>query len=160
MLADSIARPEAVRRARRRRAPISFLIAGLAVAGAVIYLVLANTGASAEFYMTIKELRACTSCSARDVRVAGNVADSSITHDSAQAVHFTVADGAESMPVVYGGTLPDTFKAGAQVVVEGKLTNGVFKADNLFAKCPSKFQSATPGASGSGGSSGGASSGN
>lgn len=160
MLAESIARPEAVRRTRRRRVPISFIIAGLAVAGAVLYLVLANTGASAEFYLTIKELRACTSCSTRDVRVAGNVAGDGITHDASQAVHFTIVDGTESMPVVFGGTLPDTFKAGAQVVVEGKLANGTFHADNLFAKCPSKFQSATPGTSGSGSPSGSSSTGN
>jgi cytochrome c-type biogenesis protein CcmE len=150
MLAESVARPETASRPRRRRkVPITFIIAGLAVAGAVLYLVIANTGASAEFYMTIKELRACTTCADRSVRVAGNVADNSITHDASQAVHFTIVDGADSMPVVYAGTVPDTFRAGVQVVVEGKLVNGVFKADNLLAKCPSKFQSATPGASGS-----------
>ena len=44
----------------------------------------------------------------------------------------------------YGGVVPDVFKPGIQVVVEGHLTNGLFKASSLLAKCPSKFQSATP----------------
>ena len=37
---------------------------------------------------------------------------------------------------------PDLFKDGAEVVVEGRLAaaGGVFQADKLFAKCPSKFE--------------------
>jgi cytochrome c-type biogenesis protein CcmE len=58
--------------------PWSFVIAGAAIGAAVIYLVLANTGTAAEYYMTIKELRACTSCATRTVRVAGVVAPGSI----------------------------------------------------------------------------------
>ena len=152
MLLDSVARPEAAPRAprRRRKIPLSFVLAGLAIAGAVLYLVLANTGASAEYYLTIRELRACTTCSARSVRVAGTVAPNTIVKDaSAHTIRFTVSDGAQTMPVVYGGTVPDIFQPGIQVVVEGKLgSNGVFQAQNLLAKCPSKFQSATPGTAG------------
>ena len=158
MLAESAARPQAtppagqaaVRRPRRR-VPLGFLLAGIAIAGAVLYLVLANTSASAEYYLTIGELRTCHDCQARPVRVAGNVAPNSIVRASGQPMHFTMVDGAQSMPVVFGGTVPDIFRAGIQVVVEGHLVNGTFQAQNLFAKCPSKFQSATPGSSGSGG---------
>jgi cytochrome c-type biogenesis protein CcmE len=131
---------------RRRKLPWSFVIAGVAIAGAVVYLVLANTGTSAEFYMTIGELRACHTCSTRVVRVAGNVVTGSIQkNDATQVIHFVIADSAGKMPVVYSGTVPDIFKDGVQVVVEGKLgPDGVFHAQNLLAKCPSKFQSATP----------------
>src|SRR5260370_41363266 len=145
MLAESVARPAPTTRPRKRRVRLSFVLAGLAVAGAVLYLVVATTGASAEFYMTVGQLHACTSCSARTVRVAGTVASNSITRDAA-AVHFVINDGTQNMPVVYGGTLPDTFVAGGQVVVEGHLASGVFQADNVLVKCPSKFQAATPGA--------------
>ncbi len=136
--------------ARRRRWPWSFLIAGVAIAGAVIYLVTANTSASAEYYMTIGQIRACTSCSARSIRVAGVVAANTIVKDTqAQTIHFTISDNTQTMPVVYSGVVPDIFRAGIQVVVEGKLgPDGVFHAQNLLAKCPSKFQSATPPASG------------
>ena len=39
---------------------------------------------------------------------------------------------------------PDLFKDGAEVVVEGRLseTGEVFHADKVMAKCPSKFESA------------------
>ncbi len=137
-------------RPRRRKVPWSFVIAGVAIAAAVIYLVVANTGASAEYYMTIKELRSCTTCSSRVERVAAVVAPRSIVRDQkTQVIHFTVTDASESMPVTYGGVVPDIFAPGIQVVVEGHLdSSGVFQARNLLAKCPSKFQSATPSASG------------
>src|SRR5215510_4887770 len=157
MLAESAAQSQAsppagqtAARRPRRRLPLGFLLAGIAVAGAVLYLVLANTGASAEYYLTISELRTCRDCQARAVRVAGDVASNSIVRASGQPMHFTIMDGAQSMPVVYGGTVPDIFRAGIQVVVEGHLVNGTFQAQNLFAKCPSKFPAATPGSSGSG----------
>ena len=132
---------------RRRKVRWSFVIAGVAIAGAVLYLVLANTGATAEYYMTIKQLRGCSSCSSRTVRVAGVVvANSIVKNEATQVVRFEISDSkTTSMPVVYSGVVPDIFQSGAQVVVEGKLSsNGVFQADNLLTKCPSKFQVATP----------------
>jgi cytochrome c-type biogenesis protein CcmE len=133
----------------RRRIPFrwTFVIAGVAIAGAILYLVLANTGKSAQYYMTVSELRACTSCATQTVRVAGVVAADGLTRDNAhQIIHFTVKDDGGTLPVEYGGVVPDVFKPGIQVVVEGHLTNGLFKASSLLAKCPSKFQSATPSA--------------
>jgi cytochrome c-type biogenesis protein CcmE len=150
MITESAMRPPKTgsTRARKRRVPLSFILAGLAVAGAVLYLVIANTGATAEYYMTIAALRSCSTCSTRSVRVAGVVVNNSITRDAVQDVHFTVNDGAQTMPVVYAGTLPDTFHGDAQVVVEGHLTNGVFQAQQVLVKCPSKYQVATPGSGG------------
>jgi cytochrome c-type biogenesis protein CcmE len=46
-----------------------------------------------------------------------------------------------SVPVVYNGSVPDLFKTGREVVVDGKLRNGVFVAvpNTLVTKCPSKY---------------------
>jgi cytochrome c-type biogenesis protein CcmE len=46
-----------------------------------------------------------------------------------------------SVPVVYKGSVPDLFKTGREVVVDGKLRNGVFVAvpNTLVTKCPSKY---------------------
>lgn len=136
-------------RARRRKLPLSFVLAGAAIAGAILYLVLANTGASAEYYLTIGELRACKTCGAQAVRVAGQVAAKSVARDAkGQVARFTITDQGQSLPVAYGGIVPDVFRPGITVVVEGRVAaDGVFHAQTLLAKCPSKFQSATPGAS-------------
>jgi cytochrome c-type biogenesis protein CcmE len=136
-------------RPRRRTVRWRFIVAGLLIAGAVLYLVLANTRASAEYYMTIGELHNCATCSSQTVRVAGQVEAGTIQRNSqSQIIQFTMTDGKLSMPVVYGGIVPDAFNAGLTVVVEGHIQNGTFQAKTLLAKCPSKFQSATPGATG------------
>ena len=133
---------------RRKRIPLSFFIAGIAILGAVIYLVYINTQTSALYYMTIPELKHCATCETQDVRVAGYVQAGTIVHnDQTQAVSFVIEDGKQTLQVTYSGVLPDIFRAGVQVVVEGHYSgSGPFQAQTLLAKCPSKFQSATPGA--------------
>ena len=46
-----------------------------------------------------------------------------------------------TVPVVYKGTVPDAFKAGGDIVVDGRYANGVFTAipGTLITKCPSKY---------------------
>ncbi len=63
MLTDGIVEAPAqapATRPKRRGARWGFVVAGLAIAAAVIYLVVANTGTSAEYYMTIHELQTCS----------------------------------------------------------------------------------------------------
>ncbi len=131
---------------RRKRFPVSFLIAGIAILGAVFYLVYANTQANSVYYMTVSELRHCTTCITQSVRVAGVVQQGSIVrNDQQDRVSFVINDGKQSMPVTYTGVVPDIFRPGIQVVVEGHYAGqGAFQAQTLLAKCPSKFQSATP----------------
>jgi len=134
---------------RKRRLPVSFILGGIAILGAVIYLVFANTQANAVYYMTVSELRNCTTCATQSVRVAGVVQQGSIVHDDAhQQLRFVIADdnGRQTLPVVYTGIVPDIFRPGITVVVEGHYTaHAPFRAATLLAKCPSKFQAATPG---------------
>jgi cytochrome c-type biogenesis protein CcmE len=111
---------------------------GLVVAGCVGYLIFTASGASAEYYVTVSELRAHPA--AGDVRVAGVVQDDVRKSGGGLHVTFTEKDGTASMPVDYTGTLPDIFKPGITVVVEGRMGgDGVFHARTLLAKCPSRF---------------------
>jgi len=111
---------------------------GLVVAGCVGYLILSASGGSAEYYLTVSELR--THTHAGDVRVAGVVQNDVQKSDGGLHVTFTEKDGTASVPVDYSGPLPDIFKPGITVVVEGKLGgDGVFHARTLLAKCPSRF---------------------
>ena len=50
-------------------------------------------------------------------------------------------DGRATVPVVYRGSVPDQFKKGRQIYLEGELRNGTFvgKPDTLVTKCPSKY---------------------
>ena len=62
----------------------------------------------------------------------------------AAGLRFKLRDikGTRSVPVVYKGSVPDLFRSGRDVVVDGQLRNGVFVAvpDTLVTKCPSKYQ--------------------
>ena len=110
----------------------------LVVAACVGYLIYSASGASAEYYVTVSELRA--QAPGGDVRVAGVVQDDVQRTQGGLHVTFTEKDGTASMPVEYTGTLPDIFKPGITVVAEGHLgADGVFHARMLLAKCPSRF---------------------
>ena len=69
------------------------------------------------------------------LRLGGMVEDGSLvrSHDGL-SVTFAVTDGAGTVPVAYSGILPDLFREGQGVVVEGKLSNGTFHAATVLAK--------------------------
>ncbi|MEO1933439.1 MAG: cytochrome c maturation protein CcmE [Myxococcales bacterium] len=90
----------------------------------------------------------------RSARVHGYVAAESIERDlQEQSVRFAVQNDpphgggpiGQILVVEYGSLeIPDLFKDGAEVVVEGQLVMAsgkpIFVADNVMAKCPSKFE--------------------
>lgn len=138
--------PEQVARPRRRRLPVSFLLAGLVILAAVGYLIYANTSANAAYDMTVTQLKRCMSCQNQAVRVEGTVQKGSIQrNDATQQLAFVISDGQQSIPVIYTGVVPDIFNSGIQVVLEGHYRGqGSFQAQTLLTKCPSKFTTATP----------------
>jgi cytochrome c-type biogenesis protein CcmE len=64
---------------------------------------------------------------------------------SNRGLRFDVVDiggtASASVPVVYHGSVPDLFKVGRHIVVDGRYRSGVFvaKRDTLVTKCPSKY---------------------
>jgi cytochrome c-type biogenesis protein CcmE len=70
---------------------------------------------------------------------------------SSRGLRFGVSDiganKAAAIPVVYHGSVPDLFKVGRHIVVDGRYSNGVFVAqkDTLVTKCPSKYTPAKNG---------------
>jgi cytochrome c-type biogenesis protein CcmE len=120
---------------------LSWGIPAAIVAACVGYLVYSASGGSAEYYLTVSELRA--HAASGDVRVAGVVQNDVVRTDGGLHVTFTEKDSTASVPVDYSGSLPDIFKPGITVVAEGTLgTDGVFHARMLLAKCPSRFSTA------------------
>jgi len=120
---------------------LKWLGLGVVVAACVGYLVVSATGSSAEYYQTIAEMRGHGGSG--DVRVLGTVQDDVVRSDGGLHVRFTAAQDGQTMPVDYRGTVPDIFRPGTQVVVDGHMgSDGVFHARTLEAKCPSKFSSA------------------
>jgi cytochrome c-type biogenesis protein CcmE len=114
-----------------------------------------------QYYQSLEEfLSAGTLPEGKSLRVHGYVALESIERDlEGRQVRFVVVNdpphaagpkGAGSLAVLYASLeTPDLFGDGAEVVVEGTLEgqgeNAVFLADNVLAKCPSKFEANKPG---------------
>ena len=77
------------------------------------------------------------------VSLVGIVAGLQSGDAHAGGLHFLIRDrhSMTSVPVVYKGSVPDMFKTGREVVVDGKLRGGTFVAvpDTLVTKCPSKY---------------------
>jgi cytochrome c-type biogenesis protein CcmE len=123
---------------RRKR----FLIAALVVVAAVGALIYVGVRGSSMYYMTLAELKARTDTVYGDkIRLGATVVDGSIQPGADGVTRFVVTDGTNTLPVSYGGGLPDTFEDGADVVLQGKLTpSGTFEASSLLAKCPSKYR--------------------
>jgi len=117
---------------------------GIIVLAAVGYLGYKAFSASATYYYTVSEFSAQqSSFPDKSVRVSGNVSDGSIERQGT-TLKFTLTDGQNSLPVVFTGVIPDSFKEGGEAVVQGKLNSeGVFEARTLLAKCPSKYEPAS-----------------
>jgi len=114
-------------------------------------------GAALTYFQDLDEFRAAAEeYAGQHTRVRGFVTPGSIERDlAARQVRFRVqqspahagSDSPAVLSVVYAGLeTPDLFKDGAEVVVEGVLSSagpdGVFRADKVLAKCPSKFEAA------------------
>ena len=77
-----------------------------------------------------------------DYKLTGKVVNGSVRRQG-DALDFRIRDrnGTESVPVTYSGVVPDPFRDGREVIVDGRLKGGTFVAerDSLVTKCPSKF---------------------
>ena len=98
------------------------------------------------YYVSVAEALELPPDGLHAAKIFGTVSDSTITELPGKAgVSFTLIDSADKskeMHVVYKGDVSDTFKAGAEVYVEGKLNNAnaEFAAVTLVTQCPSKYQ--------------------
>jgi cytochrome c-type biogenesis protein CcmE len=125
-----------------RKRKIRLVVAlGVAVllAGALVYT---SFSASSE----AKEPSDLIGVSGGSYELTGRVVKRSVRHHG-EAIRFRVADrgdASQSLPVTYSGTIPDPFRGGREIVLDGTVENGVFVGDpdTLVTKCPSKFTTA------------------
>ncbi|MGC2333905.1 MAG: cytochrome c maturation protein CcmE [Candidatus Acidiferrales bacterium] len=124
-----------------------FIIGSGIIAATLLVLAYAGYTQSKTYYHTISEVATLHGAALHQrMRVSGDVAAGSIERVDGR-IDFVLEEQGKKMPVSYTGSdpLPDTFKDGAQALVEGRLTpDGHFMADQVQAKCASKYQ-ATPG---------------
>ena len=122
-----------------------FLIGGVIIFLALGYLGYMGFQSSASYYYTVSELmQQGNSAYGENLRVNGQVVPGSISEESGgRVLKFDIIEAGVNLPVVFQGVVPDTFKVGSEVVVEGNLdSSGVFQANSIMAKCPSRYVAA------------------
>lgn len=149
-----------------------FVIGGIFILGAVVFLIWSSTAATQEYFLTVDELNAKgSSVVDKNVRVSGAVIGDSIQYDAqsltlsfdvahvagdnatletegglAVALHDAVVDPSrERIQVVYVGPKPDLLRNEAQAIMTGHMgEDGVFYAEELLLKCPTRYEEAVP----------------
>jgi len=114
--------------------------------GVVGYLIYSGLQETTVYYHTVDEVLAGNlHQGTHGLRVSGLVQAGSVTRSRDElSMSFTLegksADSA--LRVDYRGVIPDNFKEGMAVVVEGNLNKGkqAFDASVILLKCPSKYE--------------------
>ena len=149
-----------------------FIAGGLLIIAAVAYLIVTSTQASAQYFLTVDELMAKgASVQNRELRISGAVMGDTIKYDQqtlnltftiasipgdnneieaqgglAKVLHEAVIDpNRNHLQVVYNGVKPDLLRDEAQAIITGHIgADGVFIAQELLLKCPTKYEEAVP----------------
>ena len=151
---------------------VKFIIGGVLFFTAVVILIFSATRQSAQFFLTVKELEASQAeMVGENLRVSGAVLGDSIHVGPENGLlHFTIAHipgdedeiaargGLEAvlhqavndqnnarLAVSYEGPKPDMLRDESQAILTGTLNaEGVFIAEELLLKCPTKYEEALP----------------
>jgi cytochrome c-type biogenesis protein CcmE len=149
-----------------------FIVGGLLIIAAIVYLIVSSTQANAQYFLTVEELHAKgEGVAGRELRISGAVIGDSIQYDpQTMTLNFTVAnvpgDNKEieaqgglaavlhaavidssrpRLEVVYTGVKPDLLRNEAQAIMTGRMgSDGKFHAEELLLKCPTKYEEAVP----------------
>jgi cytochrome c-type biogenesis protein CcmE len=149
-----------------------FLIGGMLIVAAIIYLIASSTQTSAQFFLTVDELFAMgDDAIGRDVMIVGAVDGESIVYEAstltlrftivnvpgdldeieragglAEVLHQALLDPkAGRVDVIVNGPKPDLLRHEAQAIITGQLgDDGVFSGQELLLKCPTRYESEIP----------------
>lgn len=125
------------------------LIGAAVVVAALVYLMISGFSGNAGYRVTIAELLAKEGQMGDNFLLTeGTLKGDSVRWDGQKIeLRFRLADLQEKekeIEVVYNGTKPDNFQDGTQVVVQGRYRGGIFYADKVTTKCPSKYEAYQP----------------
>lgn len=145
---------------------MKFILGGVLMLAAVLYLVFNGMSSGAQYFITVDDLLTNPAYAGQTVRISGAVLGDSIqyqgdklvldftivhipkeTNDLAQTLHDATLDtSARRLTIHMENTVkPDLLENEAQAILTGKLgEDGVFYADELLLKCPSRYEEDIP----------------
>jgi cytochrome c-type biogenesis protein CcmE len=114
-----------------------FVLAAVVLGGAAVAVALVANAfrSNLVFFLSPSDVAAHQAPQGAAFRVGGLVENGSVQRQAdGVTVRFVVTDTAHTLPVEYRGILPDLFREGKGVVAQGRLDNGVFRAQEVLAK--------------------------
>lgn len=139
---------------------MKFVVGGLVILAAIIFLVFNAMSGTTQLYLTVEEFHAQQSqLVGRDLRVSGWVIGDSIKYtqidDQTSRLEFDIVDdlanpGQTLHIVAMNEPMPDLLQHEAQALVEGHAENGAFHSvpGGLLLKCPTRYEEGGPEVSG------------
>ncbi len=124
--------------------PKKFVIGISIIVLGIGYFMIAGVNEGTAYYVTVEELsQKSENYIGERLRMGGLVLEGSIQSDIKKLdVNFKIHQNEHVIDVFYNGVTPDMFQDGSEVILEGSYTEeGLFVADVLMAKCPSKYES-------------------
>ncbi|HOP19546.1 MAG TPA: cytochrome c maturation protein CcmE [Parvularculaceae bacterium] len=120
----------------KKQKRFAFIGGIFAVAALAVTLVLTALSSAVAYFYTPSDLDALDHPPTGVIRLGGLVEGGSVQYNKEEAeVHFVIMDEAGRRAVTYRGVLPDLFREGQGVVVEGKLApDGSVTAMQVLAK--------------------------
>ena len=125
----------------RKRRRLLAVLAGMGMLAIAAGLVLNAFSDSLVFFYSPSDLRAKAVPQGRMLRIGGLVEEASVKRaGDGKTVTFRITDGNTAVPVTYSGALPDLFREGQGVVVEGRLDGaGGVRAASVLAKHDERY---------------------
>lgn len=125
----------------RKRRRLLAVLAGMGMLGVAAALVLNAFSDSLVFFYSPSDLKTKAVPQGRMLRIGGLVEEASVKHaGDGKTVSFRITDGTAAVPVTYSGALPDLFREGQGVVVEGRLDGtGEVRAASVLAKHDERY---------------------
>jgi cytochrome c-type biogenesis protein CcmE len=124
----------------RKQRRLILIGSSLGVLAVAVALILSAMRQSIVFFNSPTDIAGQHVAPGTRVRVGGLVKDGSIKRGADLRISFAVTDGNSDIAVAYQGIVPDLFREGQGVVVEGKVgADGVFQADTVLAKHDERY---------------------
>ena len=142
---DAYALPEPVGERSVRTHRVWLLMASVVFVMVLGYLGFTAFQSASAYYLTVSELTAKgAEAYDKNLRVNGTLVPTSIERDSGGTLmHFSLTDGQDTINAVHDGVVPDLFfNEHSEILLEGTYgPEGMFDAEAIIVKCPSKYQS-------------------
>jgi cytochrome c-type biogenesis protein CcmE len=122
---------------------IKFIIGGVLLLLAVVYLIFTGVQSTAAYFLTVDEMYAKgAAIENRIIRVSGKVDETTIDFNNRELIlAFEItSESGQRLPVLFNGPKPDQMRQGADAILEGKYDGHTFTADTLLLKCPSRYE--------------------